>query len=83
MISINIFVTVFGFNNNESSLDYDEEKWYWNKEEYPNPYEQPPYCRRTKPSYVCDPDQILSRKEGQINNFSKQKFRKSLFITQY
>ncbi|CAG2115116.1 unnamed protein product, partial [Medioppia subpectinata] len=47
-----------------SPNDNEDELWYWNKEEYPNPYEQPPYCRRTKPSFICDPDQLLTRKQA-------------------
>ena len=72
------FVNTFEGN---TSLEYDqelEELWYWNKEDYPNPHEQPPYCRRTRPSYICDPDQVLSRKEGKyilMNNLCQNQFK--------
>lgn len=49
---------------NNKSDEEEDESWFWNKEDYPNPYEKPPYCSRTKPSFVCDPDRILTRKEG-------------------
>jgi hypothetical protein len=49
---------------NNTNNEEEDDNWFWNKEDYPNPYEKPPYCRRTKPSFVCDPDQILSKKEG-------------------
>lgn len=50
--------------NTESYDEEEEEKWPWNKEEYPNPHEIPPYCGRMRQSFVCDPDAILDRKDG-------------------
>jgi hypothetical protein len=63
---INIYA--FESNNPQNAInntnDEEDEDWFWNKEDYPNPYEKPPYCRRTKPSFVCNPDEIISKKEG-------------------
>ncbi len=37
---------------------------HWEKEKYPNPSENPSYCGRPEPSFVCDPDRGLSIIEG-------------------
>jgi len=50
--------------NNINDEEEEADDWLWNKEDYPNPFEMPPYCRRTKPSFVCDPDRVLSIIEG-------------------
>jgi hypothetical protein len=42
---------------NTNDGEYSDIK-LWNKEDYPNP------SNGTKPSFVFDPDRVLSRKEG-------------------
>ena len=38
--------------------------WDWNKEDYPDPQENPKFCHRTVPSLLCDPDFVLSAYQG-------------------
>lgn len=38
--------------------------YFWNKEEYPNPLENPKFCNRTIPSLLCDPDSLLTKEQG-------------------
>ena len=44
------------------------ERWLWNKEDYPNPFERPPFCKRPTSSYICDPDMILTQQQGILIN---------------
>lgn len=44
--------------------DDQDEIINWNKEDFPNPLLKPFYCNRARPSYVCDPDDLLSKSEG-------------------
>ncbi len=53
----------FELNDYQNAISCTNDKEYgdiklWKKEDYPNP------SNGTKPSFVCDPDQLLSRKEG-------------------
>ncbi|KAH7944403.1 hypothetical protein HPB52_019052 [Rhipicephalus sanguineus] len=41
-----------------------DSKWYWRVDEYPHPLTQPRYCNRYRPSFVCDPDRVMSKKQG-------------------
>lgn len=51
--------------NNKVFSDYQKiGTWFWNKEDYPNPVERPAFCKRTTKSFVCDPDMILTQKQG-------------------
>ena len=36
---------------------------FQNREEYPNPILQPMFCRNKSPSHICDPDDILTKRE--------------------
>ena len=36
----------------------------WKLSEYPNPRINPSACGRMNASFLCDPDQVLSREEG-------------------
>ncbi|KAH6943261.1 hypothetical protein HPB50_017987 [Hyalomma asiaticum] len=44
--------------------DDPDSKWYWRVDEYPHPMTQPRYCNRYRPSYVCDPDRVITKKEA-------------------
>ncbi|XP_037523101.1 uncharacterized protein LOC119400180 [Rhipicephalus sanguineus] len=41
-----------------------DSKWYWRVDEYPHPLTQPRYCNRYRPSFVCDPDRVMSKKQA-------------------
>ena len=36
----------------------------WSPELFPNPYTHPLRCNRPRPSFVCDPDKIITVEEG-------------------
>lgn len=38
--------------------------WRWRVEEYPHPVTQPRYCNRYAPSFVCDPDRVIGKKQA-------------------
>jgi hypothetical protein len=65
---INIMKT-FELNDYQNAINNANDEEYsdielWKKEDYPNPSKKRPYCGGTKPSLVCDPDQLLTRIEG-------------------
>nr|XP_037286801.1 LOW QUALITY PROTEIN: uncharacterized protein LOC119179784 [Rhipicephalus microplus] len=41
-----------------------DSKWYWRVDEYPHPLTQPRYCNRYRPSFVCDPDRVMTKKQA-------------------
>ncbi|GFS35248.1 uncharacterized protein NPIL_570361 [Nephila pilipes] len=42
----------------------DKDIYRWNVNEFPHPQEHFRYCNRMKASYICDPDQVLTRDEA-------------------
>ncbi|XP_070380280.1 uncharacterized protein [Dermacentor albipictus] len=44
--------------------DDPESRWYWRVDEYPHPITQPRYCNRYRPSFVCDPDRVINKKQA-------------------
>ncbi|GFR19661.1 uncharacterized protein TNCT_316901 [Trichonephila clavata] len=65
-------VDTLPFSDNYYDEDYtegydfleDKDIYRWNVEEFPHPQEKFRYCNRMKASYICDPDQVLTRDEG-------------------
>ncbi len=62
LIFINIMKT-FELNDYQNDINNTNDEEYsdiklWNKEDYPNP------SNGTKLSFVCDPDRVLSPKQG-------------------
>ena len=41
----------------------------WVVEDYPNPRYRPSLCGRTSPSFLCDPDKVLSDSQGNMHNY--------------
>lgn len=48
------------------SNSVEEKPSYWYPHDYPNPRKEQARCGReqTKPSWLCDPDKLLTDKEG-------------------
>ncbi|GFU63560.1 uncharacterized protein TNCV_4256011 [Trichonephila clavipes] len=65
-------VETLPFSDNYYEEDYtegydfleDKDIYRWNVEEFPHPQENFRYCNRMKASYICDPDQVLTRDEA-------------------
>ncbi|GBL88082.1 hypothetical protein AVEN_133732-1 [Araneus ventricosus] len=60
--------------------DFYENKdiYRWNVDKFPHPQEMYKFCNRLKPSYVCDPDQVLEKEEAdKLDTFIKQLYRET------
>ncbi|GIX89297.1 uncharacterized protein CEXT_581461 [Caerostris extrusa] len=77
-------VDTLPFDDNYYDEDYtegydfyeDKDIYRWNVDEFPHPQDTFRFCNRMKPSYVCDPDQVLKKEDAdKLDTFILQLYK--------